>query len=262
MLPLLILDVSALGQNGYTFKDFFDAVAGEKENSAQIEQSLSIRDNAFAEMAATLNDPAAGTVRKVFDCAWEAELKMATLVYFCKSGANQIRRTAETALEYKQITSDQSAAGIKLAEHLEQLAKAGELKPEQLAIHARMFAYSFRESERVMAELKKAANLRTKAANKLDGSDETKKKVYAERMLTAHTKVMTVAEQAYDLYRILWHADYEFTDGRLTEKQYDKAKRLVEKLKAIDELKWTPKDQLAIYRQATDDSATVSYIMK
>lgn len=266
ILSLLVLATSVFGQDMPTFKDYFDrAVKQGRERAAEIEQLIPVRDKAFANLSEALNNPTPIKVRKAFDRAWDAELKISTMVFGCKSGAEQIRDNAKTALKYKQITLEQSNESIKLASRMEVLAKTGEEKPEQLALHAKMITYAFKESDRVIDNLKKAADVRKKAAEeltkKIAEDNKVKIEVYADRMIAAHTAVVEVAKSGEQIRRLLYHSEYEWKENRINEKQYDKAQRVMGKIKVADEMRWAPKDQLAVYKKAAGEDAMVRLIM-
>ncbi|MEK7642183.1 MAG: hypothetical protein AAB392_00070 [Patescibacteria group bacterium] len=267
ILSLLVLATSVFGQDMPTFKDYFDrAVKQGTERAAEIEQLIPVRDKAFTDLSEALNNPTPLKVRESFDRAWDAELKMGTMVFGCKSGAEQIRDNAKTALEYNQITRDQANDGIKLASRMELLAKTGDEKSEQLTLHAKMINYAFKESDRVIDNLKKAVDARKKAAEeltkKIAEDNKVKIEVYADRMMAAHTVVIEVAKSGEQLRRLLYHSEYEWKENRINEKQYDKAQQIMGKIKAADEMRWAPKDQLTLYGKVRGEAGLVEMVMK
>lgn len=266
IFSLLLLALSAFGQDSQVFKEFFDnGFKSSQREAAELEQLIPVREKAFADLSAALSQPVPSKVREAFDAAWHAGMKADALVAINRRGAEYLRGTAQTALEYKEITAEQSKEAVQLAARQESLAKLGEQKQEYVALHRKVFEYTYKESGRVSANLKKAIDARKKAAEelakKIEG-DKVKKDVYAKNMFDAHVTVFTVAKQLGELNRILWHSEYEYKEGRMKEKEYDRAQELKKKLDELDRGKWAPKEQLAIYKQAAGTDALVSFVMQ
>jgi hypothetical protein len=266
IFTLLFMAASAFGQDRQVFKEFFDnAFASSQREAAELEQLIPVRDKAFTDLSVALGQPVPLKVREAFDAAWTAGMKADALMNINRRGAEYLRGTAKTALEYKEITAEQSKEALALAARQESLAKLGEQKPEYVALHKKVFEYTYKESGRISANLKKAIDARKKAAEelakKIEG-DPVKKDVYAKNMFDAHVTVFAIAKQLGELNRILWHSEYEYKEGRMKEKEYDRAQELKKKLDELDKGKWAPKDQLEIYKRVAGVDGLVSFVMQ
>jgi len=254
--------VSAFAQGDFAQgqKEFLGRKVTEvKDKVAQVEKLLPVRDQAFFDLSSALTDPNLSKVPEAFYRAWDVELRMQVLLSACNRDM-MLTATVVATLGPKEIMDESIAVLNPLDVRLQELAKQSKSQMQNLSLRAQMFAYSLKESNRVLVNLRKAVNERKKAAEKLGkkigGADKVKTEICAEHLLMAHTSVMAVVAQMSNLIQFITLVEYYF--GVINTEECGRLRRAVEELSKADRLKWAPEEQIALYKRAGGDSEDFS----
>lgn len=266
VMMFIILTCSIFGQDRLIFREFFNkSFIDSQRNLLELEESIAKRDEAFLNLNIELKKPAPLNIEKAYELFSRTSMRTKTLVEICSRGEGYLLSTTNNAFNYKEISPNQASEAHKLAVKMGRLAKSGEPKPEQIAIHKKVLEYAYKDGERTIKNMRESINSRKKASQKLAkkiGGDKVKIKVYADRMMKAHEKVVLISKNNRAIAGILWYAEYTFKDGYIKEKQYDRAKQLAIKLKDSHLMRWASKNELEIYKQAMGSDGAVEMIMK
>ena len=207
----------------------------------------------------------AATQMKIYTALRESDFGKLDAAMSENAGAERILVLGDLLFNQKEIdaTTRETAKGV--AAEMKAAAIAGAERPDQAALYPKVLTYSMKKSREVTEKFANALKTRKKAsdelAKRINVGEKVKIDVAADKMFEAHEAVLASVRAERELSLILVRAQFEYKARRITERQYDEAKKISARLDELDK-QWHPsKEQLNVYERARGPLEAVRMII-
>lgn len=259
---MLFFAVSAFGQLGNDYwKQALDVSIHKGETALQaIVVDLPAYNKAAQELSEAIDTgKPASMVAEIEKRFSDAEFKLHQTASEAWLAQQKIPGAAERALRDGRITQSQFEESAALVGKLKKYEAYHHYQPEDPKLYAKVFEYATSNARQLLKDVDGAVKTRGKAIKDLEKqvgkNDEVKTRAYANRVEQAHKEVSRLMDESRAAWRLLLSFNFEFEQGRLSEKKYDEGKELQSKIDEQAKRRWLSREDLNLYERASGQSS-------